>query len=382
MSSIFDDARAELAADSVEALHPEDQSSCTVATFEIRYRQFLDPGGRLVAPPPPIARDREALIALYRSMVLTRTFDAKAIALQRTGQIGTYPSCQGQEAVATGLASAMADDDVLLPTYREHGAQLWRGVTMTEMFQFWAGDERGSDYAVPRQDFPVSVPIATHTLHASGVATAMKLRGESRAAVCVLGDGASSKGDFYEAINVAGAWCLPVVFIVVNNGWAISAPRSAQSAAETLAQKAIAEGIAGEQVDGNDIIAVRVAVGEAVAKARSGGGPTLIEMLTYRLGDHTTADDASRYRPEQEVSAQWAKDPVARLKTYLTACGWWSKQDEEDLLADAKVQVEAAKDAFLAIPPQPPTAIIDYLHETLPAALATQRRALPGDGHG
>ena len=382
MSTILDRARATAAPAGAESRQREDSLGCTIATFEIRYRQYLDPAGRLVGAPPPLARDRTALVALYRAMVLTRIFDAKAISLQRTGQLGTYPSCQGQEAVAVGLASAMAEDDVLLPTYREQGAQLWRGVTMTEILQFWVGDERGSDYAVPRQDFPINIPIASHAVHAAGVATAMKLRGESRAAVCVLGDGATSQGDFYEAINVAGVWRLPVVFVVSNNQWAISVPRAKQTAAETLAQKAVAAGFTGEQVDGNDIIAVRVATEEAIAGARAGGGPALIEALTYRLGDHTTADDAGRYRGEAEVSRQWARDPIARLRSYLGASGWWSKEDEERLLADTKAEVEAAKDAFLAVPPAPPTAMFDHLFETLPASLAGQRDRVAGGNDG
>ncbi len=382
MSNDRSNAHAKLVVNGGQPVPRRASPETTVASFEVRYRQFLDPDGRLVAAAPPVADDRATLTALYRAMVLTRIFDAKAIALQRTGQLGTYPSCQGQEAVAVGVASAMADDDVMLPTYREQGGQLWRGVTMTEIFQFWSGDERGSDYAVPRQDFPVAVPIASQALHAAGVATAMKLRNEARAAVCFLGDGATSQGDFYEAINVAGAWRLPVLFVVVNNQWAISVPRTAQTAAETLAQKAIAAGIIGEQVDGNDIVAVRTAAEEALGRARGGGGPALIEMLTYRLGDHTTADDAGRYRSEQEVSAQWRNDPVARLRTYLGQCGWWSKADEESLLADAKARVEAAKDEFLALPPEAPTAMFDYLHETLPAPFAGQRKALPGGDNG
>ena len=315
-------------------------------------------------------------------MTLARAFDVKAIGLQRTGRLGTYPSCQGQEAVAVGVAGAMAEDDVLLPTYREQGAQLWRGVTLVELLQYWAGDERGSDYVGPRRDFPVSVPIASHTVHAVGVATAMKLRGEPRVAVCVLGDGATSEGDFYEAINLAGVWKLPVVFVINNNQWAISMPLGAQTAAETLAQKAIAAGIEGEQVDGNDICAVHHAAIEAIERARRGDGASVIEALTYRLGDHTTADDARRYRDSDEVSRQWAQDPIARVRTYLGGGGWWSKADEEALAADCRSRIEAAVAAFEALPPQPPTAIFDHLFETLPRGLECQRERLTGGDDG
>ena len=208
-------------------------------------------------------------------MVLTRTFDQKAVALQRTGRLGTYASSLGQEAVAIGVGAAMRTEDVLLPYAREHGTQLLRGVTLTELLLFWGGDERGSAFQGPREDFPVSVPVGSHIPHAAGVALAFALRGEPRVAVCVSGDGSTSKGDFYEGLNLAGVWKLPVVFVVTNNQWAISVPRSAQTAAETIAQKAIAVGFGGEQVDGNDVVAVRQVVGAAIERARDGGGPHL-----------------------------------------------------------------------------------------------------------
>ncbi|MGH8633859.1 MAG: thiamine pyrophosphate-dependent enzyme, partial [Burkholderiales bacterium] len=216
-----------------------------VAKFEIRYSQFLDPQGKVVAPLPEFARNAPNLVALYRWMALMRAYDAKAIALQRTGQIGTFASLVGHEAINAGVASAMAKDDVFLMTYRESGVQLMRGVTLKEMFLYWGGDERGSDFAGPRGDFPICITIAAHATHAVGAAYAMKLRREKRAVVCALGDGASSKGDFYEAINAAGAWTLPVVFALTNNQWAISVPRITQTAAQTLAQKAIAAGLDG-----------------------------------------------------------------------------------------------------------------------------------------
>ncbi len=360
-----------------DARHPEsarsDAAERIAASFEVRYRRFLDPAGKAVAELPTFARDRETMVALYRAMVLTRQFDAKAVSLQRTGQLGTFPSSLGQEAVTVGLAGAMHDDDVLLPTYREHGALLWRGVTFVEMFLAWSGDERGNAYSGPRQDFPPAIPIATQTTQAAGVAAAMMLRRQKRCAVCVLGDGATSKGDFYEAMNLAGVWQLPLVFVVNNNRWAISVPLEHQTACETLAQKAIAGGFEGEQVDGNDIVAVRHAVGEAVERARGGGGPGLVEALTYRLSDHTTADDATRYRPDHEVSAAWPNDPLARLRAHIGAAGWWTKADEEALIGDARETIERAVEDYLATPPQPPTAMFDSLYETLPAPLARQR---------
>ena len=346
----------------------------TIARFEIVYRQFLDKEGRVVADLPAFARDPKALLPVYRAMVQTRVFDTKAVALQRTGRLGTYPPCIGQEAIGAGVASAMQPDDVLFPTYREQPAQFWRGVKPLEILLYWGGDERGSDFAGPRRDFPICVPVATQALHAVGVALAMKLKGEPRAAVCMIGDGGTSKGDFYEAANLAGVMRLPVLFVVSNNQWAISVPRRAQSAAETLAQKAIAAGFPGEQVDGNDVIAVVDAVQRALERARASAGATLIEALTYRLGDHTTVDDAKRYREDAEVSQHWESEPIARLRKYLTAAGVWSKEDEERLLADCTAEITAAVDQYLAMAPQPPAAIFDYLYATLPAELAEQRR--------
>ena len=347
----------------------------TVASFEIAYTGYLDASGRPTRPLPAFASDRDTLVALYRAMVLTRTFDAKAIALQRTGRLGTYPSCMGQEAVAVGAGAAMSPDDVLVPYAREQGAQLLRGVTLTELFLYWGGDERGSDFRGPREDFPICVPVATQAPHAAGIALAFRLRGEARVAVCVSGDGSTSKGDFYEALNIAGAWRLPVVFVVTNNQWAISVPRSAQTAATTLAQKAIAAGFSGEQVDGNDVIAVRDVIHHAVGRARDGDGPHLVEAITYRLSDHTTADNASRYRDDESVGRHWREDPIARLRAHLTTAHGWTKDDEETTLASCATDVDRAAEEYLATPAQPPETIFDYMYEQLPADLAEQRRA-------
>jgi pyruvate dehydrogenase E1 component alpha subunit len=223
--------------------------------------------------------------------------------------------------------------------------------------------------------------VATHAPHAAGVALAFKLRREERAAVCVMGDGGTSKGDFYEALNLAGVWHLPVVFIINNNQWAISVPRTAQTAAETLAQKGIAAGVEGIQVDGNDVIAVRDTVEQALAKARSGEGATLIEALTYRLGDHTTADDASRYRDDAAVAEHWKDEPVGRLRRHLTQLGAWTRDDEERLLADCRVRVEQAVADYLAMPPEGPAAMFDHVYAALPDDLVEQRAAaIQGDG--
>lgn len=348
----------------------------SVAEFEINHTAYIGADGSVVRTPPAEWVQPETLTDLYRWMVLTRTFDAKAVQLQRTGRLGTYASCLGQEAAAVGIAAAMRTDDVLVPSFREQGAQLHRGVSLLELFQYWGGDERGSDFQGPRQDFPTCVTVGGHAPHAAGVAMAFKLRAEPRVVLCVFGDGATSKGDVYEAMNMSGVWRLPVVFVVINNQWAISTPRTAQSAAQTLAQKALGAGFQGEQVDGNDVIAVASCVADAVDKARAGGGPHLIEALTYRLADHTTADDASRYRPDSEVTAQWQLDPLARLRKYLGENHGWTAADEEAVIKSSTERVEDAAQQYLSLPPQPLTAIFDYLYQTLPDAMAAQRATL------
>jgi 2-oxoisovalerate dehydrogenase E1 component alpha subunit len=356
-----------------------------VARFEVHCTRFLDADGRPVAELPEIARDARALVPLYRAMLLTRQFDQRAVALQRTGRLGTYPSSYGQEAAEVAIGAAMAREDVLLGTYRETGAMLVRGVEMHEILAYWGGDERGMAYSgpeAPREDFPISVPIATHAPHAVGVAYAFKLRNERRVAVCVLGDGGTSKGDFYEALNAAGVWQLPLLFVVVNNQWAISVPRETQSRAPTLAQKAIAAGIEGEQVDGNDAIAMYHVSSEALARCRSGGGPRLIEALTYRLSDHTTADDARRYRSELEVERARALDPVPRLRKYLEREGVWGDADEEELVAEHARLIDAAVDRYLETPPPAPGAMFEHLFETLPAALEPQRESVEAEEEG
>jgi pyruvate dehydrogenase E1 component alpha subunit len=345
----------------------------TVAEFAIHHEQILDPAGKLVAPLPAFARNADEVLRMYRAMTLVRVFDTKAVNLQRTGQLGTYPSCLGHEAAHVGIGAAMHPEDVLAPVYRECGTQLWRGVTMTEILTYWGGDERGNDFAVPRQDFAWCVPIATQTLHAAGAAMAFKILKQPRCALACIGDGGTSEGAFYEALNLAGSRKLPVVFVIVNNGWAISVPVTAQTAAHTLAQKAVAAGIPGIQVDGNDVFAVRQVVGEALATARRGDGPTLVEALTYRLSDHTTSDDASRYRSAQEVKDAWAVEPLLRLRRHLAARGDWNEDREKELLEECGHKVEAAVNEYLRGGKPCTDAMFDHLFAVLPAHLQDQR---------
>ncbi len=347
----------------------------TGSAIDIFPNSVLDSNGNILGRMPEFAREPAELLSLYRTLVLTRTFDTKAVALQRTGRLGTYASSLGQEAVSVGAAAAMTKNDVFMPSFREHGGQLWRGVTLKELFLYWGGDERGNDFGGPREDFPNCVPVGSHAPHAVGAALAFRLRGEKRAVVCIFGDGATSKGDVCEALNIAGVWKVPAVFVINNNGWAISVPCAKQSAAATLAQKAVAAGMPGEQVDGNDVIAVRAVVEQALARARKGDGPSLIEAVTYRLCDHTTSDDASRYRDDAEVSRHWPAEPLVRLRNLLTRSGHWDRAREEALLRDCSRAVEQAAEEYLATPPQPVQANFDYVYAALPAELVEQRKA-------
>jgi pyruvate dehydrogenase E1 component alpha subunit len=344
-----------------------------IACFDVRRRNYLAADGTVLRKLPDFVADAESLIALYRAMVLTRTFDLKAVSLQRTGRLGTYAVSLGQEAVSVGVASAMRQEDVLLPSYRDNGALLWRGVKMEEILLYWGGDERGNLSSGPAHDFPFCVPVGSQAPHATGVAYAFKLRKEPRVAVCLLGDGATSKGDVYEAMNCAGVHALPVVFIINNNQWAISVPLRLQTASQTLGQKAIAAGFPGEQVDGNDVICVRDAVADAIAAARRGKGPRLIEAVTYRLGDHTTADDAARYRLPEEVQARWREEPIARLRGYLVGRKVWGKAEEELLSSECQKRVEAAVERYLGVGVRAPETMFDHLYAQLPHTYAGQR---------
>ncbi|WP_444895628.1 pyruvate dehydrogenase (acetyl-transferring) E1 component subunit alpha [Microbulbifer sp. SSSA005] len=354
-----------------------------LASFDIASLQYLDEQGQTTQALPEFATP-DTLIAYYRQMTLARMVDDRAVKMQRTGQLGTYPSSLGQEAIGVGLAAAMAKEDIYCPNYRETGALLERGVTIEEIYAIWGGDERGQNFRHSREDLPLSVPIATQMLHGAGVAFALKYKHEHfgepmRVAVSTGGDGSTSRGDFYEAINLAGDWHLPLVIVINNNQWAISLPRDEQTACKTLAQKAIAAGIPGLQVDGNDVIAVREAVGDAVERARSGAGPALIEAISYRLCDHTTADDASRYQPKKDVSEAWSREPLRRLRSYLENCGAWDDAQEEELQRELTQKLERAVHIYRETPRDAATAIFDHLYAMLPEPFLEQYQQLQGD---
>lgn len=360
-------------------------------SVQIPHTRFLDDQGQPLGELPGWVDNPELLLELYRQMNLVRVFDQKCVALQRTGQIGTYAATLGQEAIGTALGRAMTAEDVLIPYYRDTAVQLQRGVEMRDILLYWGGDERGSAWrsAGAAEDFPICVPIATQACHACGVASAFRIRQQPRVAVTTCGDGATSKGDFLESLNLAGVWQLPLVFVVNNNQWAISVPRSLQSAAPTLAHKALAAGIPGEQVDGNDVLAVYDRLHAAIERARAGKGPSLVECVTYRLGDHTTSDDASRYRSADELAEAWKREPISRMQRFLHQQGLWDEQREQALQQQLSEQVNMAVGAFRDMPVADAGAAFDHLYQRLPDTYRVQREqlltrsaALAGGEHG
>ena len=286
--------------------------------FRIEWLQILDEHGNCdPSLRPPLTEQQ--IKKLYEELVFARTFDEKAFKLQREGRLGTYASILGQEAAQVGSAFALEPGDWMFPSFREPGASFVRGLPPRMILQYWVGDERGSKIPEGQNDFPITIPVGTQIPIGAGAAWGAKLKGDKIAVLVYLGDGATSKGDFHEGLNLAGVFSLPVVFFCQNNQWAISVPLKRQTAAHTLAQRAIAYGFPGIQVDGNDVFAVYQATHEALERARAGGGPTFIEAVTYRIGDHTTADDASRYRNKETVEQWKKKDPIDRLKRHLLA---------------------------------------------------------------
>ena len=350
----------------------------TATHFTINHLRFLDPQGQVVAPIPT-HWDNASLVPLFKHMLYARHFDTKAIALQRTGKLGTYPPCLGHEATHVGIGEVLQEGDIFAPSYRECASLFMRGVRPRHILLYWGGDERGSDFprdSAAAKDFPYAIPISTQCLHAAGAAHAIKLQGLPHLALACCGDGGTSKADFYGAVNLAGAYTLPLILCVINNGWAISMPTHAQTSAQTLAQKGIAGGLHCIQVDGNDLIAVREALREARIRALSGRGGSVIEFITYRLSDHTTADDARRYRLSNTLEQAWKLEPFLRLRQYLCANGLWSTDEEHAWLEHCAHDIDNEITAYLTTPAQPPESMFDYLFAQRPAHLESQRDQL------
>ena len=348
----------------------------TAYQTKIEHIQILDEDGNLDQKLAKNTLTDDDVLFLYEQMSIVRHYDEIAFKLQRSGRMGTYPQNKGQEAVAAGaglVVKQRGSKDWIIPCYRENLALFMNGLPMEHILLHWMGDERGNQIPEGVNITPISIPIGTHPLHAAGIAWAQKYRGSDAVALAFFGDGASSEGDCMEAANFAGALKLPCVFICQNNKWAISVPTSRQTGAETFVQKGVAFGHHCVQVDGNDIFAVYKVVKEAVDRARMEHKPTFIEALTYRLGDHTTADDARRYRDAEEVEAWTKRDPLIRSRTYLESKGLWDDDKQTALEAKAKAIVsEVVKNAEGIAKPET-TDIFDYTFAVLNDEIIRQR---------
>ncbi|RJO67100.1 MAG: pyruvate dehydrogenase (acetyl-transferring) E1 component subunit alpha [Myxococcales bacterium] len=344
-----------------------------LATWSIDYMQVLDEHGK-VDPKLEPKLSKDQLLVLYQSMVFARWADDRALKLQRQGRVGTIVLNSGQEAVSCAAALAMTEKDWFVPAFRELGGMLMRNVPLANFYIGFNGFEEGTASEGATRILPVCIPIASQLPHAVGLAYAMRYKGEKDSAtVAFFGDGATSEGDFHEAMNFAGVWKVPVVFVCQNNHWAISVPVSKQTSSRTLAQKAIAYDIPGVQVDGNDALAVYRVVKEALDRARAGQGPTLIEAVTYRMLAHSTSDDPTRYRPDAEVEAWKKKDPIVRLKKYLLAKKILTAKLVERIDAEAKAKVEQAVADFEAKTDFKPDAAFDHVFGETHPNLEEQR---------
>ena len=345
--------------------------------FKIEYLQILDENGNCdEALMPNLSNDE--IKKLYEMLVLVRVFDQKAFNMQRQGRLGTYIQFKGQEACQVGSAFALQDKDFIFPMYRNSALLIARKHPIVQVLQYWGGDERGSISPDNVNNFPIAIPVGTQVPHAVGAAWAAKLQGKNQVSAIYFGDGATSKGDFHEGMNFAGVFDLPVIFICENNQYAISVPRKNQTHSETIAQKAIAYGIQGIQVDGNDVFAVYRATKEAVEKARAGKGSTLIECVTYRMGDHSTSDDASRYRTKEEVEQWQKKDSIDRLEKYMRKKGLLDDAYKEVVLQKSQEIIEKAVTEFEKLPLPDPKDIFKYVFAEMTAQQIEQMEELFG----
>jgi len=346
-----------------------------IEQFSVSYMQILDEKGDVDKELEPKLSDKE-LIQLYRDMFLGREVDERMLKLQRQGRIGTFGPSIGQEAAHCAPTFAMTEKDWLVGAFREAGARLMKGETIKQALLFYNGFEEGNKRPKDARLLPISIIVAAQMLHAVGIGYAMKYRGEKDAAVVTFfGDGATSEGDFHEALNYAGVWKAPVVFICQNNQWAISMPRSKQTNSKTLAQKAIAYDIPGIQVDGNDALAMYKATKEALDRAHAGEGPTLIEAVTYRLMMHTTADDPTKYRTDEEVNEWRNLEPLTRFQKYLEKKGIWNAEKQTALDTEIKKEIDDSIKEFESIKDLKPDAPFDYVFGTPHAEIEEQRQA-------
>jgi len=347
--------------------------------YRINYLSILDKSGQVDKSLEPQLSD-ELLIKLYRAMLLGRRFDERMLILQRQGKIGTFAPIKGQEA-QVGAAAALNPDDWIVPSFREAPVEMWHGKPMERILLYYGGYTEGGQIPDGLNLLPISVPVGSQMTHAVGIGYGIKYRGQKAVVATFFGDGGTSQGDFHEAMNFASVYQTPVVFICQNNQWAISLPRSRQTHSRTLAQKAIAYDMPGLQVDGNDVLAVYKAVKDAADSARRGEGPTLIEMVTYRLSMHTTADDPKKYRTEEEVSEWEKRDPITRFEKYLRDKGILDDRKNQTVEMQVKTEISAAEHRWSELVEMGinPLDMFDHAYEELTPTLREQREELKGE---
>ncbi|UCF97973.1 MAG: pyruvate dehydrogenase (acetyl-transferring) E1 component subunit alpha [Spirochaetaceae bacterium] len=345
-----------------------------LALADKEYLCILEPDGNLRDIPSHVPTlSNEEILSAYRLMLLARQADEWAVSLNRQGRMSTYPPNKGQEANAVGAVLALRKDDWLVPSFRELGAWIAKGIPLHQVYMYWYGNEQGSNLPLETyHTLPIAIPVGSQPLHAVGIAYAEKLKASDRIVLTFMGEGATSQGAVHEAFNLAGVWNVGVVFYVQNNQWAISLPTEKQTASRTLAEKACAYGFESIRVDGNDLLAVHAAASAGAKIAREERRPVLIEGYTYRLGAHTTADDPKLYREEAQVESWLEKDPLLRLEKYLMNRGLLDQTDREDLLAAALTE---AKLAFERVESEPDPSLEEtfrYTFATLPPILERQ----------
>ena len=338
--------------------------------------QILDHDGNLNEKLRPKELTDEVVLQLYEKMVYCRMCNDRALKMQRSGRMGTFTSIEGQEALQIGSEFALKKQDWIVPAFRELAVMWAHGVPMERIYQYWIGNEWGSHPPAGVHVLPVSIPVGSQMIHGVGLSWAAKLQGKDEIAVNYFGDGASSEGDFHEAMNFAGVFKTPTIFICQNNQYAISTPRTIQTAAKTIAQKALGYGFPGVLVDGNDLFAMFAVTKEAEQRARKGDGPTLIEAYTYRFGDHSSSDDSSKYRDKAEVEAWRPKDPLRRIQLYLAKKNMWNEEIERSMRIRLQVDVDAVTEKAQAFANQTVDEIFDYTYAEVPQALAEQKAYL------
>ena len=335
--------------------------------------QILTPEGKVVGELPNLADEK--LLAYYRWMLLGRTFSDRMVALQRQGRMGTFAPINGQEGASVGLAAPLQEKDWLTGSYREVLAYMVKGVPMPSIMDAYRGD-MAERYPAEARCLPIQIVLASQILHSVGIAMAIQYEKQPQVAVGVIGDGATSEGEFNEALNFAGVFQAPMIFFVQNNQWAISVPRAKQTAAAYIAHRGPGFGVPSYLVDGNDLLAVYQVMQDCTDRARAGDGPSLIEALTYRLGAHTTADDPDKYRPKAELEEWLPRDPLHRYRTFLMERQLLGERDDELLQEEVKAEIQTAVDEIMAKPAQEPDRLFDSVYETLTPQLVNQKAAL------